>query len=85
MCEVMGSEIVRNTGITRRSGAVSGDGCKTCSLELKSHTQLHNLRWRGSSLEAPMLLPPMHMCVCRCTRMLAHNKTDVRILTRKNV
>lgn len=38
MCEVIGSEIVRNTGITRRSGAVRWDGCKTSPLVLKSHT-----------------------------------------------
>lgn len=57
MCEVMvmGSEIVRITGITGRSWAVRWDGCKTSPLALKSHTHILTQRWRGLSLKAPML------------------------------
>lgn len=55
MCEVMGGEIVRNTGITGRSEAVRWDGCKTSPSALKSHTHKLTRRWRGLSLKAPML------------------------------
>lgn len=77
MCEVIGSEIVRNTGITRRSGAVGWDGCKTSPLVLKSHK--HAQRWRDGSLKAPVFhLPCARVLRCEwtCMHVLAKNRCE---------
>lgn len=82
MCEVTGSEIGRNTGITGRSGAVKWDGCKTSPLALKSRTHMYTQRWRDLSPEAPTLQLPCtdtHVLRCKCTCTLHYNKTDVRV------
>ncbi len=71
---------MRNTGITGRSGAVRGDGCKTSPSALKSHTHILTQRWRGLSLKAPMLhlrCTDTHKFRCKCTCTLVQCKADV--------